>query len=185
MFREWNITIERSRIEKELPTIKYHVAMEAARKSNCFPARNGTSKHCSPRIILYEEIFYFKTHCMRCAGDLAHSHEDETIKNNDSTRTLYCMHLRPSVDQQEGHNLLHLQTNKIINIKKCAPVPTNEWFIKSLHSIPEHEGIPNSLKQKTGIRLFISTRIGTQDWIITAIIKSRVKKMVKIAKKRL
>ena len=81
-------------------------------------------------------------------GNFVQSHEDRTIKNKNTPSTLDCMCLRPSVDRQEGHDLLHFQTNKIKNRRKFALVPTNEWCIKKVHSIAKHEGIPKILKIK-------------------------------------
>ena len=60
------------------------------------------------------------------------SHEHRTIKNENSPRTLDCACSSSSADRQEGHDLLRLQTNEIINRKKFVPVPTNEWRIKRL-----------------------------------------------------
>ena len=56
--------------------------------------------------------------------------------------------MRPSADRQKGHDLLHLQTNKIITCKKFAPVPTDERCAKKDHSIAEDKGIPKGLKIK-------------------------------------
>ena len=90
----------------------------------------------------------FKTHVIHCAGHFAQSHEDETIKNNDSPRTLDCEHLFPSADRQERHDSLHLETNIIMNSKKFVPVTKNEWCVKNDHSIDEYEGMPKGTKNK-------------------------------------
>ena len=51
------------------------------------------------------------------------------------------------------------------------------------YSIAKNEDMQKVKKQKTETKLFIFTRIGLQEWIVTVRVKSRVEKMSKMAKK--
>ena len=99
-------------------------------------------------MVLHKENIDFKTHCTHFLGDFTQTHKDKTIKNENSPRVLDYIYLCPSADQQEGHDLLHIQNSRVTNRKKITPVPTNEWCIKIVHSISNHEGMRKGLKTK-------------------------------------
>lgn len=66
-------------------------------------------------MILHKENLYWGKHCKYCIGDYVQVHEDVTINNNNKARILDCLCLRTAGNDQGGYELLHLQTNKVIN----------------------------------------------------------------------
>ena len=103
---------------------------ESTRRLSHFPAMHGVSKYCIPRMILHEENRDVKTHCTNYLGDFVQAHVDKAPKNDNLPIALDCVYFRQSADRQEWHNLLHLQTSRVINRKEITPVQTNEWWIK-------------------------------------------------------
>ena len=129
-------------------TIVKYMVSEASRKLNFFPAKHGVSKHYSPRMILHQENIDFDRHCTYVLGEYVQSHENEQIKNNNKPRTLDCLYLRPTGNHQGGHELLHLQTNRVITRHRITSVPITPSVIKQVHAIATAEGMPDGLKIK-------------------------------------
>ena len=127
--------------------VKYMVT-EASRKLNFVPAKHGISKHYSPRMILHQENIDFDRHCTHVLGEYVQAHENEQIKNNNKPRALDCLYLRPTGNYQGGHELLHLQTNRVITRHKVTSVPITPSVIKQVHTIAKMEDMPIGLKIK-------------------------------------
>ena len=125
--------------------IKYTVS-ESAKKLNYFPSKNGVSRHYSPRMILHQENLDFERHCTHVLGEFVQSHEDERIKNNNKPRALDCLYLRPTANNQGGHELLHLATNKVITRGKVTSVPITPAVVKMVHAIAKEENMQEGLK---------------------------------------
>ena len=126
-------------------------------KLNNFPARNEVSKNCSTRVNFHKENIDFKTHNVHYVGDFVQSHEEKTMNNENSTRALEFIYLRPLVDRQEGHDLLHVQISKEINLKKITLVLMSEYHIKKVHSIANDKGIPKVLKKDRNENIYFDS----------------------------
>jgi len=100
--------------------VKY-LLTEAARKLNFFPNKHGVSKYFSLRMILHQENIDYNRHCKHALGDYVQAHDDNDHKNTTAARSLDCLYLRPTSSKQEGHELLHLQTNCVITRQKSLP----------------------------------------------------------------
>ena len=127
--------------------VKYMTA-ESARKLNFFPAKHGLSRHYSPRMILHQENIDFDRHCTYVLGEYVQAHEDEQIKNNNKSRALDCLYLRPTANHQGGYELLHLQTNRVITRNKVTPLPITPSVLKQVSAIAQMEGMPKGIKIK-------------------------------------
>ena len=79
--------------------VKYMVS-ESAKKLNYFPAKHGVSRHYNPRMILHQENLDFERHWTYVLGEYVQTHEDETIKNNNKLRSLDCLYLRTTENNQ-------------------------------------------------------------------------------------
>ena len=114
----------------KLPKLLIEVIVtESEKKLNFFSARCRASKYYSSCMILHRENVSFKQHCVRALGECIQV-EDELDRTNANTlRILDCLRLRPSSNNQLGHNLLHLQTNKIINRKRIFEVPVTTAIV--------------------------------------------------------
>lgn len=79
--------------------------------------------------------------------------------NTNKARTLDCIYLRPSADVQDGHDLLHLATNKFVICRNIIPLPMTDYVIHQVHNIAKMDNMPKGLKieSKTGVILFDSS----------------------------
>ena len=57
-----------------------------------------------------------------------------------------CLYLRPTLSKQEGHELLHLQTNWVIMRRKSFTVPVNPSIISQVHALVNLDGMCPGLK---------------------------------------
>ena len=89
---------------------------------------------------------------------LAHNEPNPT--NTQAPRALDCIYLRPSAGDS-GHDLLHLQTNAIVNLRNLTPMPVTSSIIKQVHDMAVMDKIPKGLKitNKTGNILIDSAQI--------------------------
>ena len=93
------------------------MVMESSKKSN-FPAKHSVSKHCSPRMTLHNENIDYDAHCTHSIGECVQGEYEPDRSNDNAPRMLDCLHLRPSCGTQKGYDLLHSQTNKVVNCRK-------------------------------------------------------------------
>jgi hypothetical protein len=99
--------------------VKY-LACGAAAKLNFFPAKHGVSKYYSPRMILHQKNLDYKKDCQYSIGMYVQGHDELNITNTNTSRTLDCIYLRPHSTAQGGHELLHLDTNKVITQRRVT-----------------------------------------------------------------
>jgi hypothetical protein len=96
----------------DLPrTLVKYLIMESAKKLNYFPNKNGVSRYYSPRMILHQENLDYQRHCEYSIGEYVLAHDAPKRTNTNAPRALDCIYLRALDSIQEGHELLHLQTN--------------------------------------------------------------------------
>ena len=125
--------------------VKYMV-LESARKLNFFPSKNGVSKYYSPRMILHQENLDFAKHCQFTFGEYVQAHDEPNPTNTNAPRSLDCIYLRPTGNRQGGHELLHLQTNRVITRRRCTPVPITPFIIQQVNLLADADGMPPGLK---------------------------------------
>jgi hypothetical protein len=106
----------------DLPrTMVKYLVMESAKKLNYFPNKNGASKYYSPRMILHQENIDYERHCEYRIGEYVLAHDEPKRTNTNAPRAaLDCIYLRALDSIQEGHELLHLQTNSVIKRRKLT-----------------------------------------------------------------
>ena len=124
--------------------VKYLVS-EAAKKLNFFPAKHGISRYYSPRMILHQENLNYNKHCVYSFGTYVQAHDEPGQLNTNRPRTLDCIYLRYNANQQGGHELLHLQTNRVIIRRNVTPIPITPTIIRQVHRLAELEGMPQGL----------------------------------------
>ena len=93
--------------------------MESSKKLNFFPARHGLSKCYSPKMTLHKEHIYCDAYFTLKQGEQAQRKNEPDRINKNTPRALDYLRLRPLSNKQKGHDLLHSQTNKIVNCKKA------------------------------------------------------------------
>ena len=146
-------------------TLVKTMVSEAPQKLNYFPNKHGLSKHYSPRMIVAQENLDSDRHCKYACGDYVKAHQEPLKSNTHAARSLDCLYLRPTARSQNGHDLLHLQTNKIIIRRNITPVSITPSIVNQVHKPAEMERMPKGLKvsNRTGLILFDSASIAGVD----------------------
>ena len=111
--------------------IKY-VVSGSTKKLNFFPNKNGVSKYYSPRMILHQEHLDYNRHCTYILGEYVLAHEELEPTNTKATRVLDCSYLHPTTNKQRGHELLYIQTNRVITRRRCTQVPMTPVIINQV-----------------------------------------------------
>jgi hypothetical protein len=73
--------------------------------------------------------------------------EEPTHTNTNAPRSLDCIYLRPMDNGQGGHELLHLQTNKVVKRSNLAKIPITPSIVKQVHALAELEEMRKGLGQ--------------------------------------
>ena len=127
-------------------TMTIILVMDSAKKLNFFPSKNGISEYYSPRMILHQKNLDYNKNCKYTYGTYVQAHDEPSQTNDLSARTLDCIYLRYKDTHQGGHELLHLQTNKIIVRRNITPMPITQTIIDKVTAIAHKEGMPSGLK---------------------------------------
>ena len=119
-----------------------HLARRVCHDINIFPNKKGISKIFSPYTIMNRRNFSVKTECQHEPGEFVIGFQDN--KENTNTpmpRGVECIYLNPTIDLQEGHELMNLQTGELINrpVIKAAPMPN--WAIKRVEKLATSQGM--------------------------------------------
>ena len=119
---------------------------ESTKKLNFFPAKKGISKYYSPRMIVHHENLEYEKHGKHSVGQYVLGHEEPTITNTNAPRALDCIYLGYNSNQQGGHILLHLQTNKKVIRRNVTPAPITPAIVRQVEHIAKSENMPEGLK---------------------------------------
>ena len=72
----------------------------------------------------------FDTHCTHAIGECVRREHEPDMGNANAPRTLDCLYLQPSCNEQKGYDLLHIvQTNKVVNCTKIWSMPVTTRVI--------------------------------------------------------
>ena len=122
-------------------TLVKYMGSKAPRKLNYFPAKHGVSKQCSPKMILHKENIGFERHCKYTLEEYVQLHEDKSIKNTNAPILLDCLYLRPTSNNQGGHEMLYLQTNRVITRNNVTSATTTPSIVNQVNEIAKSGGI--------------------------------------------
>ena len=120
-----------------------YLGMQATHTMNYFPAKGGLSRYFSPYMILNERRVDYKTMCVCEFG--AYVEASHFTTNRNTPRTIAAIYLRPASNIQEGHEVLDLQTKRVITRPKITEVPVNRQVIDAVERWGASEGF-KSLK---------------------------------------
>ena len=116
--------------------VKY-LGLELARKPNIFQEKHRVSKYYSSRMIIFQENVGYEKHLKIPFDPYVLANNKPKPINTNTPRRLEWIYLRATYSAQEGHDILHLQTNSVVtkNCVKLAPViPT---IVYQVHYINE------------------------------------------------
>ena len=106
---------------------------DVAEKLNCFPVKNGLSKHCSPRMIVKRRTLDCEKDCQFEFGECVQAHHEPKTskKNTPLERKIDGIRLRPDKNWQEGHSVMNLNTGRVINTRKLTSLPVTDLVTKN------------------------------------------------------
>ena len=135
--------------------VKY-IVLEEANILSFYPNNNGVSNHYITRMILHKENLDYKRHCKFAIGEYFMGHDKPSPMNTNSATTFNCLYMRPLINAQGGHKLLHLKKNTVVKQGCCTPVPVTTSVIKQVHHISAQDGMPKGLNitNHTNVVLF-------------------------------
>jgi hypothetical protein len=151
----------------KLPKIMVKIlAMECAKKLNFFPSRGGVSSYYSPRMILHQQNLDYNKHCSIAFGTYVQAHHEPDPQNAQLPRTLDCIYLRYTDNDQGGHHLLDLRTGSTIKRQTVTPVPITNNIIELVHQMATNDEMKDGLKiaTKSGQILYDSSWIAGVDY---------------------
>ena len=145
---------------KALPgTMLRHMAMHVTQQLNYFPAKGGISKYYSPHVILTEQPLDYNKHCQVPFGAYVQGNQDNLPTNTLAPRTIDAIYLRPMNNKQAGHEIMDVNTGRVITRNTVHEIPISELIIKAVEDMAESQNM-KSLKLTTRIK----TPLLPNDW---------------------
>jgi hypothetical protein len=151
----------------KMPKIMVKIlAMECAKKLNFFPPKGGVSPYYSPRMIMHQQNLDYVKHCSIPFGSYVQAHHEPDPKNTQHPRTLDCIYLRYTDNDQGGHHLLDIRTGRTIKRRTITTVPITQNIIDLVHKMAENENMSDGLKihTRSGLVLYDSSWIAGVDY---------------------
>ena len=124
-----------------------HLAMQVTAQLNYFPVKGGVSKYYSPRMILNRKNLDYNKDFVVPFGAYVQGGHETNPTNNNTTRSVDAIYLKPSDNFQGGHQLMDLNSGLLINRYKVEEIPVTPTVIKAVERMAEQQGI-KSLKFK-------------------------------------
>ena len=135
--------------------------MECTNKLNLFPVKGVISDYYSPRAILNQRTTDYNKECLVPFGSYVQANNENVPSNTNAPRTLDAIYLRPTQTLQAGHELMDLNSGKLITRSKITEIPITERVINVVNEIGFNQGFP-----KEGLKL--SNKLGViyhdKDW---------------------
>ena len=126
---------------RKLPkTMIKYLAMVQVNHLNLFPAKGGVSKYYSPRMILTERNLEYEKHCKVPFGAYVQATHETNATNSIAARTLDCIYLRANNNIQGGHEVMDLNTGRVITRSRVKMLPMTEVVIKAVEAMAEKQG---------------------------------------------
>ena len=124
-----------------------YLAMNQVNQLNLFPVKGGVSPYYSPRMILNQSNLDYNKHCTVPFGAYVQANHETTKTNSNVNRTLDAIYLRPAQNQQGGHELMDLNSGKLITRNIVHEIPVTDVVIKAVETMAYTQGF-KSLKFK-------------------------------------
>jgi len=110
-------------------------------KLNWVPAKGGLSPYYSPHVILTSRPIDYNKHCQYAFGAYVQASNEPDPSNTNAPRTIDAIYLCPLQGKQEGHELMDLQTGKLITRRRVTEVPVTPVVIKAVEAMAAKQGI--------------------------------------------
>ena len=130
-----------------------YLAMDCTNKLNLFPVKGGISEYYSPRAILNQRVIDYTKECLVPFGTYVQANNENNPSNTNAPRTIDAIYLRPTPNLQAGHELMDLNSGKLITRSKITEIPITDRIISAVNTMVFQQGFPeNGLKLKKQIR---------------------------------
>jgi hypothetical protein len=143
------------------PIMIRYLAMNQANQLDLFPVKGGVSSYYSSHMILNQTNLDYTKDCTVPFGACVQAnHETVKTTNSNVTRTLDAIYLRPAQNQQGGHELMDLNSGKLITRNIIHKISVTNVIIKAIKTMAYKQGFKSlKFKNRHGV-IFHDT-----DWI--------------------
>ena len=133
---------------KHIPRVMIRaLAMVCAQQLNLFPPKGGVSQYYSPHMILTERSWDYKKHCQVPFGAYVQASHESDPSNTNDPRTIDAIYLRPIKSMQGGHEVMDLNSGRMVTRYKVTECPVTPLVIKAVEAMAAKQNI-KSLKFK-------------------------------------
>ena len=131
---------------KAIPQIMIrHLAMNQVSQLNLFPVKGGVSSYYSPHMILNQTNLDDTKHYTVPFGAYVQANHKTNWTNSNVNHTLNAIYLRPTRNQQGGHELMDLNSGQVITRNNVHEIPVTDVIIKAVENMAYGQGF-KSLK---------------------------------------
>jgi hypothetical protein len=146
---------------KAMPKVMLrYLAMVSTKQLNLLPAKGGVSAYLSPHVILGGSNLDFNKHCQIPFGAYVQAYQENSPKNTNQPRTLDAIYLRPTNNIQGGHELMDLNSGRVITRQRVWEIPVTPIIIQAVEAMAEEQGIKTLKLQNRRKTIFYPA-----DWI--------------------
>jgi hypothetical protein len=116
-------------------------------------------------MILHQKSLDYKKQCSIPFGSYLQAHTVPEPRNTRLPRTLDCVYLRYTDNEQGGHSLLDLNTGRLITRHNVTVIPITSNIIDIVHQMAQKDGMKTGCKieNRTGVTLNNSSWIAGVD----------------------
>ncbi|MGC9176782.1 MAG: hypothetical protein ACP5F1_06890 [Thermoplasmata archaeon] len=114
----------------------------------------------SPHVILGGRNIDYNKHCQIPFGAYVQAVQENNPKNTNAPRTIDAIYLRPVDNIQGGHELMDLNSGRLITLPRVVEIPITNLVIKAVESMAEEQGIKSLKLQNHRKTIFYPA-----DWI--------------------
>ena len=138
---------------KAMPRIMCQAAgMIAAHQLNLLPANGRLSPYYSPNVILTGEPLDYNKHFQIPFESYVQANHKPNPNNTTAPRTLDAIYLQPTGNLQGVHELIDLNSGRLITRARVTLIPITENVIKAVNAMAEEQGIKDlKITNKRGI----------------------------------
>ena len=138
---------------KAIPRIMIrYLTMVSGMQLNFFPAKGGVSTYYSPRMIMDQTNLDYTKHCTTPFGAYVQAYHESNPHNTSVSRTRDGIYLRPNNNFQGGHEVMDLNTGRVITCRKVTEIPVTDVVIRAVEAMAHNQGFKNlKFKNRHGV----------------------------------
>jgi len=111
-------------------------------------------------VILGGRDYDFNKHCLIPFGAYVQAYQENSPKNTNAPRTIDAIYLRPTNNMQGGHELMDLNSGRVITRPRVFEIPVTPIVIRAVEAMAEAQGIKSLKLQNRRKTIFYPA-----DWI--------------------